>query len=79
MVIHLVQWNPNQQYDRLGFDEDTYEVLDVNLPIVKLPVTPGRNMTTIIEVAARNHILKIMGRNPALEFEKNLKEEISRP
>ena len=78
MVVHLVQWNPNQQYDRLGFDEDTYEVLDVNLPIVKLPVTPGRNMTTIIEVAARNHILKIMGRHPALEFEKNLKEEISR-
>jgi len=78
MVVHLVQWNPAQQYDRLGFDEDTYEVLDVSLPIVKLPVTPGRNMTTIIEVAARNHILKIMGRNPALEFEKNLKEEISR-
>lgn len=78
MVVHLVQWNPNQQYERLGFDEDTYEVLDVNLPIAKLPVTPGRNMTTIIEVAARNHILKIMGRNPALEFEKNLKKEILR-
>ncbi|MBE9504362.1 MAG: HPr(Ser) kinase/phosphatase [Proteobacteria bacterium] len=78
MVVHLVQWNPNQQYDRLGVDEDTYEVLDLNLPIVKLPVTPGRNMTTIIEVAARNHILKIMGRHPALEFEKNLKKEILR-
>ena len=76
MVVQLVVWNPSQEYDRLGFDEDSYQILDVEFPMVKLPVTPGRNMTTIIEVAARNHILKIMGRNPALEFEKSLKEEI---
>ena len=76
MVVLLVAWDPSHEYDRLGFDDDTYKVLDIELPIVRLPVTPGRNMTTIIEVAARNHILSIMGHNPALEFEKSLKEEI---
>lgn len=76
MVVLLVAWDPGHEYDRLGFDDDTYQVLDIELPIVRLPVTPGRNMTTIIEVAARNHILTIMGHNPALEFEKSLKEEI---
>lgn len=78
MVVQLVEWDPSREYDRLGFDEETYHLLDVDLPVIRLPVTPGRNMTTIIEVAARNHILKIMGRNPALEFEKSLKEEINR-
>lgn len=77
MVVELVEWEPNQEYDRLGFDQDSYSVLEVQLPFVKLPVSPGRNMTTIIEVAARNHILRIMGRNPALEFEKNLKSELA--
>lgn len=76
MVVQLVEWDPTQEYERLGFDEDKYQILDVAFPLIKLPVTPGRNMTTIIEVAARNHILKIMGRNPALEFEKSLKEEM---
>ena len=76
MVVELVEWESNREYDRLGFDQETYSVLDVDLPNVTLPVSSGRNMTTIIEVAARNHILRIMGRNPALEFEKSLKEEI---
>ncbi len=76
MVVQLVEWDPNHEYDRLGFDMEHYHILDVELPIVTLPVTPGRNITTIIEVAARNHILKIMGRNSALEFEKTLKGEI---
>lgn len=77
MVVSLVEWEPNHEYDRLGFDKEIFQILDVELPMVKLPVTPGRNMTTIIEVAARNHILRIMGRNPALEFERSLKEEIA--
>jgi len=77
MVVQLEAWDPVQEYERLGFDEESYPILDVDFPIVKLPVTPGRNMTTIIEVAARNHILKIMGHNPALAFERSLRDEIS--
>ena len=76
MVVRLVEWDASHEYDRLGLDEETYSLFDVDLPIITLPVSPGRNMTTIIEVAARNHILKIMGHNPALEFEKSLKEEM---
>lgn len=76
MVVQLVEWESNREYDRLGFDQETYSILDIELPNVTLPVSSGRNMTTIIEVAARNHILRIMGRNPALEFEKSLREEI---
>ena len=76
MVVRLVEWDASHEYDRLGLDEETYPLFDVQLPIITLPVSPGRNMTTIIEVAARNHILRIMGRNPALEFEKSLKDEM---
>lgn len=78
MVVQLEAWDPGREYDRLGFDEETYRMLDVDFPMVKLPVTPGRNMTTIIEVAARNHILKIMGHNPALAFESTLRNEIAK-
>jgi HPr kinase/phosphorylase len=78
MVVQLEAWDPGREYERLGFDEESYPILDVDFPMVKLPVTPGRNMTTIIEVAARNHILKIMGHNPALAFERSLRDEISK-
>ena len=78
MIVQLEAWAPGREYDRLGFDEETYRILDIDFPKVKLPVTPGRNMTTIIEVAARNHILKIMGHNPALAFERSLRDEISK-
>ena len=76
MAVRLVAWDASHEYDRLGLDEETYQLFDVELPVITLPVSPGRNMTTIIEVAARNHILRIMGRNPALEFEKSLKDEM---
>ena len=76
MVVRLVEWDASHEYDRLGLDEETYPLFDVELPVITLPVSPGRNMTTIIEVAARNHILRIMGHNPALEFEKSLKDEM---
>jgi HPr kinase/phosphorylase len=71
-VIELVEWDTHQEYDRLGFEEEKYEVLGVELPMLRIPVTPARNLTTIIEVAARNYLLKVMGFDSALEFEKKL-------
>jgi HPr kinase/phosphorylase len=56
----------------LGFEEEKYPILEVELPMLRIPVTPGRNLSTIIEVAARNHLLKMMGDDSALEFEKKL-------
>jgi len=72
LVLELVEWDTHQEYDRLGFEEEKYEVLGVELPMLRIPVTPARNLTTIIEVAARNHLLKVMGFDSALEFERKL-------
>ncbi len=72
LVVELMVWEAYQDYDRLGFEEEKYTILDVELPMLRIPVTPGRNLTTIIEVAARNHLLKMMGYDSALEFEKRL-------
>ncbi len=77
LVIELVEWKSDEEYDRLGFDELQYTVLDVQIPMIRLPVRPGRNLTTIIEVAARNHLLKIMGHNSALEFQRRLTRQIA--
>ena len=72
LVLELTEWDTQREYDRLGFEEEKYSILGVELPLLRIPVTPGRNLTTIIEVAARNHLLKVMGYDSALEFEKKL-------
>ncbi len=76
LVLELVEWDHNREYDRLGFEEEKYTILGVDLPMLRIPVTPGRNLTTIIEVAARNYLLKVMGYDSALEFEKRLLQKI---
>jgi HPr kinase/phosphorylase len=58
MVIELVGWDPDTEYDRLGIDEKLYNIIGVELPYLLIPVRPGRNTATIIEVAARNQLLK---------------------
>jgi HPr kinase/phosphorylase len=77
MVVELVEWESSKEYDRLGFEEESYPVLGINLPMVKIPVTPGRNLASIIEVAARNHLLRVMGYDPGREFEKQLMAKLS--
>jgi len=72
LVFELVEWDTHREYDRLGFEEEKYSILEVELPMLRIPVTPARNLTTIIEVAVRNHLLKVMGYDSALEFEKKL-------
>lgn len=72
LVIELVKWDPAGEYERLGFEETTYEILGVELPYSKVPVSPGRSVATIVEVAARNQILKIMGHHPARALKSEL-------
>ena len=72
LVIELVAWDEQMEYDRVGLEEERYAILGVEIPMLKIPVTPGRNLSTIIEVAARNYLLKRMGHNSALEFESKL-------
>jgi HPr kinase/phosphorylase len=72
LVINIEEWNENKEYDRLGLDELTYTILDVELPRIIIPVRPGRNLSIIIEVAAMNQRLKKSGYHTAREFNKTL-------
>jgi len=72
LVVELVRWESDSEYERLGFEENSYEILGVGLPYLKIPVSPGRSVATIVEVAARNQILKIMGHHSAKRLEAHL-------
>ena len=76
LVIELVEWDPTHEYDRLGLDEAVYTILDVDVPHLIVPVRPGRNLTSIIEVAARNYLLKGMGYHSAREFHEQLMSKL---
>ncbi|WP_112181840.1 MULTISPECIES: HPr(Ser) kinase/phosphatase [Paraliobacillus] len=71
-VINLESWDDKKTYDRLGLEEETMKIIDVDVPKAILPVRPGRNLAVIIEVAAMNFRLKQMGVNAAEEFSTRL-------
>ncbi|KGX92924.1 phosphorylase [Pontibacillus halophilus JSM 076056 = DSM 19796] len=72
MIINLELWDQQKQYDRLGLEEETMRIMDVEVPKATVPVRPGRNLAVIIEVAAMNFRLKQMGINAAEEFSDRL-------
>ncbi|WP_434383998.1 HPr(Ser) kinase/phosphatase [Melittangium boletus] len=77
LVIELHEWDPNQEYDRLGVEDRFMNIVGVDVPLSVVPVRPGRNMTTIIEVAARNQLLKQQGHHSAREFAERLNRAIA--
>ncbi len=78
LVIELASWDPSRAYDRLGIDDERFNILGVQIPLLRIPVSPGRNITSIIEVAARNQLLKIRGHHSAQEFRLKLDAELLR-
>ena len=58
LIIELSHWDPEKDYDRLGLDQTSYNILDSELPYLVIPVSPGRNTATVVEVAVRNQLLK---------------------
>ena len=72
MMLELVEWDESQEYDRLGIDDRTVTILGIEIPHIIIPVRPGRNMGSIIEVAARNNLLKGMGYHSARDFQERL-------
>ncbi len=76
VVVELVEWDANEEYDRLGVDEAHYTVLQVPVPYIKIPVRPGRNIASLIEVAARNHLLKRGGHHTAREFAERFNHDL---
>jgi HPr kinase/phosphorylase len=65
LVVHLERWEPGREYERLGLDPTTIEILGVSIPFVTMPVAPGRNVAMLVEVAARNQLLRSRGRHAA--------------
>ena len=76
LVINLEPWDNSKMYDRLGLDEHTDNILGIEVPSITLPVSSGRNLSVVIEVAAMNNRQKRMGYNTAKEFNKRLMESM---
>jgi HPr kinase/phosphorylase len=78
LVVELVPWREGQAYDRLGLDETVYTILETPCPFIRIPVAPGRNVANLVQIAARNHVLKLQGTHSAREFARKLEEQLER-
>lgn len=72
LVVHLEPWVEGKMYDRFGLEDQTYNILGIDIPSITIPVRPGRSLPIILEIAAMNHRQKKMGYNTAAELEKQL-------
>ena len=72
LVVNIVPWNTQEAYDRLGLEDHYSEILGVKVPQYTIPITPGRNLAVILEVAAMNNRQKKMGYNAAVEFTEQI-------
>ena len=72
LIINMVPWRDGEAYDRLGIETQYTEILDVKVPSITIPITPGRNLAVIFEVAAINNRQKRMGYNAAMEFTEQM-------
>lgn len=61
IVVQLEKWNPRKAYDRLGLNRETEAILGVEVPLLRLPVAPGRNVALLVELAAKNLLLRARG------------------
>jgi HPr kinase/phosphorylase len=68
LVVQLERWDSLREYDRLGLEDAQFELLGLNVPLIRMPVAPGRNLAILVEVAARNHLLRRRGVNAARDL-----------
>lgn len=73
LIIELEFWDENKEYDRVGLDEEYMELLNIQIPMLVIPVRPGRNLSMIVEVAARNTRQKKLGYNAAIELNNKIR------
>jgi HPr kinase/phosphorylase len=78
LVVQLERWDPTREYERLGLDEQFYEILGLRIPLIRMPVGPGRNIAILVEVAARNQLLRARGHHPARLLAERLEQQLRR-
>jgi HPr kinase/phosphorylase len=76
LVVRLERWEVGQEYDRLGLDDAHYELLGLRVPLISMPVAPGRNLAILVEVAARNQLLRARGHHAARRFAARLERQL---
>jgi HPr kinase/phosphorylase len=76
--VKLQDWSETEDYERIGLEDRMTQILGVEIPIVTVPIVPGKNITVITEVIALNHLVKAYGYHPAREFDEKLMQAIHR-
>ena len=76
MVVSLERWEAGREYDRLGLQAEKFLILEQEMPLIRMPVAPGRNLAILVEVAARNQLLKERGYDAARRFVERVDEMI---
>lgn len=77
LVVNFEPWKEGHAYDRLGLTHEYVEILDTKLPTLTIPVKPGRNLASIVEVAAMNNRNQKMGHNAALELSQRMDQQMN--
>jgi HPr kinase/phosphorylase len=76
LVVQLERWEAHRDYDRLGLDDERYRILDLPLPLIRMPVAPGRNLAILVEIAARNQLLRGRGHHAARKLADRLEHQL---
>src|SRR5213593_1700130 len=76
VVVQLERWAPTREYERLGLDDVFYEILGLRVPLIRMPVAPGRNIAILVEVAARNQLLRSRGHHAARALAERLDQTL---
>ena len=77
VVVELKEWENAQEADRTGLDGKTANILGVEIPLVVVPLNPGKNITVVSEVVAMNHLLRYSGADPAQAFNQRLLKKMA--
>ena len=76
LVVRLERWDPAREHDRLGLDDNHFELAGAKVPLIQMPVAPGRSLAILVEVAARNQLLRTRGLNAARDLVTRLEQQL---
>ena len=76
LVVQLERWEARRDYDRLGLNDERYQILNLPLPLIRMPVAPGRNLAILVEIAARNQLLRGRGHHAARKLAARLEHQL---